>query len=67
MKSYSKIFHIFQSFFNEIQTQFGVLVKTLRSDNGREHLSNSFLNNLWLRVAFCIKLLVHIHLNKMGG
>jgi len=42
MKIRSKLFHIFQSFFNEIQTQFCVPIKILRSDNGREYLSNSF-------------------------
>jgi len=29
------LFHIFQSFFNEIKNQFGVPIKILRSDNGR--------------------------------
>jgi len=38
MKSCSELFHIFQSFFNEIQTQFGVPIKILRSDNSRELL-----------------------------
>ena len=42
MKSRSELFHIFQSFFNEIQTQFGVPIKILRSDNGHEYHSNSF-------------------------
>jgi len=34
--------HIFQSFFNEIKTQFGVSIRVLRSDNGCEYLSHSF-------------------------
>jgi len=42
MKHRSKLFHIFQSFFNEIKTQFGVSIRVLRSDNGREYLSHSF-------------------------
>jgi len=42
MNSHSELFQIFQSFFNEIQTQSGVPIKILRSDNGREYLSNSF-------------------------
>ena len=42
MKHRSELFHIFQSFFNEIKTQFGVSIRILRSDNGREYLSHSF-------------------------
>jgi len=42
MKHRSELFHIFQSFFNEIKTQFGVSIRVLRSDNGREYLSHSF-------------------------
>jgi len=42
MKHHSELFHIFQSFFNEIKTQFGVSIRVLRSDNGREYLSHSF-------------------------
>ena len=42
MKHRSKLFHISQSFFNEIKTQFGVSISVLRSANGREYLSHSF-------------------------
>jgi len=42
MKSCCELFHIFQSFFNEIQTQFGVTIKILQNDNGHEYLFNSF-------------------------
>jgi len=42
MKHRSELFHIFQSFFNEIKTQFGVSTRVLHSDNGREYLSHSF-------------------------
>ena len=42
MKNRSELFSIFQSFFNEIKTQFGVSIRTLRSDNGREYLSHPF-------------------------
>jgi len=42
MKHRSELFHIFQSFFNEIKTQFGVSIRVLRSDNVREYLSHSF-------------------------
>ena len=42
MKNRSELFHIFQSFFNEIKTHFGVSIKVLRSDNGCEYLSHSF-------------------------
>ena len=42
MKNCSELFHIFQSFFNEIKTQFSVSIRVLRSDNGCEYLSHSF-------------------------
>jgi len=42
MKNCSELFSIFQSFFHEIKTQFGVSIQNLRSDNGREYLSESF-------------------------
>jgi len=42
MKNRSKLFHTFQSCFNEIKTQFGVSIRVLRSDNGCEYLSHSF-------------------------
>jgi len=42
MKHCSELFHIFQYFFNEIKTQFGVSIRVLRSDNGHEYLSHSF-------------------------
>ena len=42
MKHRSKLFHIFQSFFNEIKTQFGVSITVLHNDNDREYLSHSF-------------------------
>ena len=42
MKHRSKLFHIFQSFFNEIKTQLGISIRVLHNDNGREYLSHSF-------------------------
>jgi len=42
MKHRPKLFYIFQSFFNEIKTQFVVSIRILHSDNGREYLSHSF-------------------------
>jgi len=42
IKSRSELFTIFQSFYNEIKNQFGVSIRTLRSDNARECLSHSF-------------------------
>jgi len=42
MKHHSELFHIFQSFFNEIKTQFGVSIRVLHNDNGCEYLSHSF-------------------------
>jgi len=41
MKNRFELFSIFQTFYNEIKTQFGILIWTLRSDNGREYLSQS--------------------------
>ena len=42
MKNRSELFSIFQSFFDEIKTQFEISIRNLRSDNGREYLSQSF-------------------------
>jgi len=42
MKEHSELFSIFQSFYNEIKTQFGVLICTLQSDNAKEYLSTTF-------------------------
>jgi len=42
MKHHSELFHIFKSFFKEIKTRFGVSIRVLHSDNGREYLSHSF-------------------------
>ena len=42
MKNRSEVFSIFQSFVSEIQTQFGVSIKILRSDNAHEYFSTSF-------------------------
>jgi len=41
MKNRSKLFYIFQTFY-EIKTQFGFPIQTLWSDNDREYISNSF-------------------------
>ena len=40
IKSRSELFTIFQNFCAEIQNQFGVSIKTLRSDNAREYVSS---------------------------
>jgi len=42
MKYCSRLFSIFQSFYNKIKNQFGVSIRTLRNDNAREYLSHSF-------------------------
>ena len=42
MKNFSELFSIFQSFCAEIQTQFGVSVRHLRSDNAPEYMSSQF-------------------------
>ncbi|KAK2437071.1 putative mitochondrial protein [Trifolium repens] len=44
MKNRSELFPIFQKFYQEIKTQFGVSIRTLRSDNAREYLSHQFQN-----------------------
>jgi len=64
MKNRFELFSIFQSFFHEIKTQFGVSIRNLRSDNGREYLSQSFKHFMLLR-AFFIKHHALIHPNKM--
>ena len=42
MKNRSELFSIFQTFHAEIQNQFGVSIRTFRSDNAREYLSSPF-------------------------
>jgi len=44
MKNRSELFSIFQIFPNEIKNQFGISIRILRSDNGREYLFHSFKN-----------------------
>ena len=42
MKNRSEVFSHFCAFCAEIKTQFNISVRTLRSDNGKEYMSNSF-------------------------
>ena len=42
MKNKSDVFACFKDFHKEFQTQFGVVVKTLRSDNGTEYTNKVF-------------------------
>ena len=42
MSSKSQVFESFQKFFNYVLNQFGTKIKTLRSDNGGEYMSNQF-------------------------
>ena len=42
MKNRSEVFSHFCAFYAEIKTQFNVFVRILRSDNGKEYMSNSF-------------------------
>ena len=42
MKNRLELFHIFQFFFNEIKTQFGISIRVLRNDNDRAYHSHSF-------------------------
>ena len=42
MKNRAKLFSIFQKFYAEIQTQFNVSIRVLRSDNAHEYFSTPF-------------------------
>ena len=42
MKNRVELFFIFQKFYVEIQTQFNVSIRVLRSDNAREYFSTPF-------------------------
>nr|CAN76133.1 hypothetical protein VITISV_036298 [Vitis vinifera] len=42
MKNRAELFSIFQKFYAEIQTQFNISIRVLRSDNGREYFSAPF-------------------------
>ena len=42
MKNRAKLFSIFQKFYAEIQTQFNIFIRVLRSDNAREYFSAPF-------------------------
>ncbi|KAJ9707614.1 hypothetical protein PVL29_002586 [Vitis rotundifolia] len=42
MKNQAELFSIFQKFYAEIQTQFNVSIRVLRSDNAREYFSTPF-------------------------
>ncbi|MGL5996338.1 MAG: DDE-type integrase/transposase/recombinase, partial [Pseudomonas proteolytica] len=42
MSSKNQVFESFQKFFKYVLNQFGVKIKTLRSDNGGEYISNPF-------------------------
>ena len=44
MKNRSELYSIFQQFYQEVKTQFGVSIQTLRSDNANEYLSHQFQN-----------------------
>ena len=42
MKNRAELFSIFQKFYAEIQTQFNISIRVLRSDNAREYFSTPF-------------------------
>jgi len=44
MKNRSELYSIFQQFYQEVKTQFGVSIRSLRSDNAKEYLSHQFQN-----------------------
>ena len=44
MSNKFNLFSIFQNFYQEIQTQFGIRIHTLCSDNAREYLAHRFQN-----------------------
>ena len=65
MKTRSQVFNVFQKFYQEIKTQFGILLKTLRSGNALEYLSNDF-------TSFCSSLcIIHqtscVHMLQQNG
>ena len=63
MKDRSELCSISKGFFAEIQNQFGVSMRTSRSDNALEYLSSHF-QDLFLTTELFTKHLVHT-LNKM--
>jgi len=63
-KSFCFIF-IFQTFYNEIKTQFGVSIQILQVIMV-VNIFQILLINLWLLMAFSIELHMLIHLNKNG-
>ena len=42
MKNQAELFSIFQKFYAEIQTQFNISIRVLRSDNAKEYFSAPF-------------------------
>jgi len=44
MKNRFELFSIFEQLYKEIKTQYGVSIRSLRSDNAREYLSHQFQN-----------------------
>lgn len=42
MKSRSELFSLFENFYHEIKTQFGIPIRSLCSDNAREYMSHQF-------------------------
>ena len=44
MKNRTELFSIFQKFYVEIQTQFNIYIRVLRSDNAREYFSAPFIS-----------------------
>ena len=52
MKSHSELFSHFSALCSKIQTQFHVLVQTLRNDNAKEYLSKPFQSFMLQRGIF---------------
>ena len=46
LKKKSEVFPLFIQFLQMIKTQYKTIVRTLRSDNGREYISNDFCSEL---------------------
>ncbi|XP_016168907.1 uncharacterized protein LOC107611507 [Arachis ipaensis] len=42
MKDKSEVFYLFENFYQIVRTQFGSLIKRLRSDNSREYVNQNF-------------------------
>ena len=64
MKNHSEVLSFFQTFYNEINNQFGMSVQTLQTDNVKEFLNLSLMSYLILDLV--TKPLILILHNRTG-